>query len=165
MIWNPKKTPCAKKKPRTAAPSHKSAELRTHRRRGGGRRRGPRACEVGGPVGAHLAVQQRGRPRRAQQQRQPRGALHLRLARTQPLRPAGTAGGRVQRLDPGGWSGVSPGELNAVQAKVLAEWDLLIRSNPPDSTDRARRRRARVGSGRRSAPEPGELRLHTTVNV
>lgn len=51
-------------------------------RRWGGRGCGwPGAGVVGGPVGAHLAVEQRGHPRRAQQQSQPRRALHRPPAR------------------------------------------------------------------------------------
>uniref|UniRef100_A0A0A9ERV6 Uncharacterized protein n=1 Tax=Arundo donax TaxID=35708 RepID=A0A0A9ERV6_ARUDO len=75
------------------------------RRRGGRwRGRGPRAGEVGGPVGARLAVEQRGRPRRAQHQRQPRRALHLRLTQS-PLPPArqlAACGGGISasRVDP-----------------------------------------------------------------
>lgn len=87
MIQVPKKTQRPQLEPHTAP---KPAASRTHRRRGGRRQRGPGAREVGGPVGAHLAVEHRGRPRRAQQQRKARGALHLRLS---PRRWRGGAGG------------------------------------------------------------------------
>lgn len=82
-----------------------TAALRTDRRQGRGRRwggGGPGAGEAGGPVGAHLAVEQRGRPGRAQQQRQPRHALHLPHTHTHSLRRCGWLAGRTARGGGGG---------------------------------------------------------------